>query len=90
MFTGEIIVGIEVVRKNIHAESTQDTYQFLGYFSRADDACCFPYISTQKSVQRNFRRVRRVARGILRLRITSGQQYILLRHKGNKQGRALR
>ena len=26
MFTGEIIVGIEVVGKNIHAESTQDTY----------------------------------------------------------------
>lgn len=53
MFTGEIIVGIEVVGKNIHAESTQDTYQFLGYFSRADDACSFSvHVEAQKSVQR--------------------------------------
>ncbi len=53
VFTGEIIVGIEVVGKNIHAESTQDTYQFLGYFSRADDACCLSvYVEAQKPVQR--------------------------------------
>lgn len=58
MFTGEIIVGIEVVGKNIHAESTQDTYQFLGYFSRADDACSFSvHVEAQKSVQRSFRLV---------------------------------
>ena len=53
VFTGKIIVGIEVVGKDIHAESAQDTYQFFGNFSRTDDACCLSvHVEAQKSVQR--------------------------------------
>ena len=53
MFPGEIVVGIEVVGKDVHAETAQNGNELFGNLSRSDDTCCLAvHVESQKPMQR--------------------------------------